>query len=71
LRFCLKTFNSSEVNKVDIPVDEICLAVERLNNLKKKVRISEGNYTMTGMQNIGHLSGCPRIKSEIKFYNKF
>ena len=41
------------VSNVDIPVDEICLAVERSNNLKKKARIVEGNYTRPKMQDIG------------------
>ena len=33
------------VSNTDIPVDNICLAVERSNHLKKKARIVEGSYT--------------------------
>ena len=33
------------VSATDIPVDNICLAVERSNHLKKKARIVEGSYT--------------------------
>ncbi len=41
------------VSKVEIPVDTICLAVERSNNLKKKARIVEGSYTRSRMNDVG------------------
>ncbi len=33
------------VSKMDFPIDDICNAVERSNNLKKKARIVEGSRT--------------------------
>jgi hypothetical protein len=33
------------VAKMDFPIDDICNAVERSNNLKKKTRIVEGSRT--------------------------
>ncbi len=41
------------VSKMEIPVDTIGLAVERLNNLKKKARIVEGSYTRSRMNDVG------------------
>ena len=40
------------VCKVGIPVDDICLAVERSNYLKKKARIVEGGYTRSRMWDV-------------------
>jgi hypothetical protein len=33
------------VSKMDFPIDDICNAVERSNNMKKKARIVEGSRT--------------------------
>ena len=40
------------VCKVGIPVDDICLAVERSNYLKKKAMIVEGGYTRSRMWDV-------------------
>jgi len=41
------------VSNADIPVDDVCLVVERSNNLKKKARIVEGSYTRVRMNDVG------------------